>query len=52
LLEAVAIAKQKIGEAPKLIPICGHRYIYAVPHERNNPVFSVYQTLLFITELL
>lgn len=44
LQKAFSIAKQKIDEAPKLIPICGHRYIPAVPHESNNPVFSVYQT--------
>lgn len=44
LKEAFSIAKQKIDEAPKLIPIFGHRYIPAVPNERNNPVFSVHQT--------
>jgi hypothetical protein len=44
LSEAFSIAKQKIDEAPKLIPIIGHRYIPDFPNERNNPVFSVYQT--------
>lgn len=44
LKEAFSIAKQRIDEAPKLIPICGHRYIPTSPNERNNPVFSVYQT--------
>lgn len=44
LQETFAIAKQKIDEAPKLIPICGHRYIPATPNESDNPVFSVYQT--------
>lgn len=44
LQEAFSIAEQKIDEAPKLIPISGHRYIPESPNERNNPVFSVYQT--------
>jgi len=44
LEEALSIAKEKIDEAPKLIPIFGHRYIPAFPNEINNPVFSVYQT--------
>ena len=44
LQEAFSIAKQKINEAPKLIPICGHRYIPESPNETNNPIFSVYQT--------
>lgn len=44
LQEALSIAKEKIDEVPKLIPINGHRYIPETPHERNNPVFSVYQT--------
>lgn len=33
-----------MAKAPKLIPILGHRYIPEEPHERGNPVFSVYQT--------
>lgn len=44
LQEAFSIAKQKIDQAPKLIPLNGHRYIPQSPNERNNPVFSVYQT--------
>ncbi|MGI8542374.1 MAG: SMI1/KNR4 family protein [Aridibacter sp.] len=44
LQEAFSIAKQKIDEAPKLIPIYSHRYMPTEPNERNNPVFSVYQT--------
>ncbi len=44
LQESFLIAKQMIDEAPKLIPIRGHRYIPEFPNERNNPVFSVYQT--------
>jgi hypothetical protein len=30
--------------APKLIPLCGHRYLPEEPYEAGNPVFSVYQT--------
>lgn len=44
LEKAFAIAKTALGAAPKLIPICGHRYIPDSPHEAGNPVFSVYQT--------
>jgi len=41
---AFAIAKKKIDEAPKLIPVCGHRYIPDDPSLADNPVFSVYQS--------
>ena len=41
---AFAIARDKINAAPKLIPICGHRYIPDTPNIEGNPVFSVYQT--------
>lgn len=44
LVEAFRIAKQKVDDAPKLIPICGHRYLPDRPHTEGNPVFSVYQT--------
>lgn len=33
-----------VAKAPALVPILGHRYIPAQPHERGNPVFSVYQS--------
>jgi hypothetical protein len=41
---AYAIAKAAVAAAPRLIPVSGHRYIPADPHESGNPVFSVYQT--------
>jgi hypothetical protein len=44
LEEMFLVAKQKVEAAPKLIPIYGHRFIPADPHEINNPVFSVVQT--------
>jgi hypothetical protein len=36
--------KQLMNEAPRLIPIYGHRYIPDRPHEEGNPIFSVWQT--------
>jgi hypothetical protein len=36
--------KTVLAEAPKLIPLFGHRYIPDEPCESGNPVFSVYQT--------
>jgi hypothetical protein len=42
--EAFAIARRKIDEAPKLIPVYGHRYIPDRPSLAGNPVFSVYQS--------
>ena len=42
--EAVAIARQHIAAAPKLIPIYAHRYIPSEPSLAGNPVYSVYQT--------
>jgi hypothetical protein len=41
---ALKIARQAYLQAPKLIPICNHRYIPATPHASGNPVFSIYQT--------
>ncbi|MEJ0058444.1 MAG: SMI1/KNR4 family protein [Terricaulis sp.] len=33
-----------VTQAPKLIPLDGHRYLPETPNERGNPVFSVYQS--------
>jgi hypothetical protein len=44
LADAFAIARTKLDEAPKLIPVCGHRYLPSRPNAEGNPVFSVYQT--------
>jgi hypothetical protein len=45
--EALPAREEKLraifAEAPKLIPVCGHRYIPETPHESGNPIFSVYQ---------
>lgn len=42
--EAFSIARKHIREAPKLIPLTGHRYLPSEPCESGNPVFSVHQT--------
>lgn len=44
LAEACAVARHALASAPRLIPICGHRYMPDRPAESGNPVFSVYQT--------
>jgi hypothetical protein len=33
-----------LADAPRLIPLGGHRYIPETPSESGNPVFSVYQS--------
>jgi hypothetical protein len=43
LPDALMIARARIGAAPKLIPILGHRYMPAKPYDPGNPVFSVHQ---------
>ena len=35
--------REVFAEAPRLIPLFGHRYIPQEPSESGNPVFSVYQ---------
>jgi hypothetical protein len=42
--EACIIARERIAEAPTLIPIYAHRYLPDKPTEPGNPVFSVYQS--------
>jgi hypothetical protein len=37
------ILRSVVSGAPKLIPLIAHRYLPEEPHERGNPVFSVYQ---------
>lgn len=44
LVDAFALAKQKLDEAPRLIPIWGHRYLPDRPAIEGNPVLSVHQT--------
>ncbi|WP_088071925.1 hypothetical protein [Gottfriedia luciferensis] len=42
--DSVDIATFHYNKAPKLIPICSHRYIPSTPYEYGNPIMSVYQT--------
>ena len=44
LQHALEIARRAVDSAPKLIPICSHRYLPAEPQLPGNPVFSVHQT--------
>lgn len=44
LEDAFGVARQKVAEAPLLIPIYSHRYIPDNPCMAGNPIFSVYQT--------
>ncbi len=41
---AIEVARGFVATAPRLIPICSHRYLPSEPAESGNPVFSVYQT--------
>lgn len=42
--EAKEICRAEFSHVPALIPIYSHRYIPCEPIERQNPIFSVYQT--------
>lgn len=44
LADAIAVARAAVAEAPRLIPIAGHRYLPSEPCVAGNPVFSAYQT--------
>jgi hypothetical protein len=44
LSDAIELARLEIARAPRLIPVCGHRYLPDEPFTAGNPVFSVYQT--------
>jgi hypothetical protein len=44
LPDAYAIARSAIAAAPRLIPICSHRFLPDRPCAPGNPIFSVYQT--------
>ena len=42
--DAFAVVKQAVDRAPRLIPICSHRFLPERPQAAGNPVLSVYQT--------
>ncbi len=39
--DVAVVALARLAKVPRLIPLFGHRYIPASPHEEGNPVFSV-----------
>jgi len=41
---AVALARERLEDVPRLIPIYGNRYLPAEPSEPGNPVFSIQQS--------
>jgi hypothetical protein len=48
LNDAIEVARRHVQGAPKLIPVCSHRYLPSEPPLAGNPVFSVYQTDIII----
>lgn len=42
--DARAIVEEHVNQAPRLIPIYGHRMIPDRPHRIGNPVLSIHQT--------
>jgi hypothetical protein len=46
--EALQTARQHLSQAPKMIPICGHRYLPAGHGTYGHPVLSIYQTDIII----
>jgi len=40
----MAVVRNAMDETPRLVPVCGHRYIPALQCRAGNPVFSVYHT--------
>jgi hypothetical protein len=46
--EAIEIARRHVAAAPKLVPVCSHRYLPCEPLDAGNPVFSIYQTDIII----
>jgi hypothetical protein len=42
--DSIAIARERIAAAPKLVPIYSHRYLPCEPSAAGSPVYSVYQT--------
>jgi hypothetical protein len=44
LADALRTARGELERWPRLVPLCGHRYLPAAPVAAGAPVFSVYQT--------
>lgn len=41
---ALAVARKKLAQVPKLIPVYSHRFLPTEPCDSGNPVLSVHQT--------
>jgi hypothetical protein len=48
LADRAAELRRVVEAAPRLIPVCGHRYIPETPNAAGNPVFSVYQADIIV----
>jgi hypothetical protein len=46
--EALRTVRWHLSQAPKMIPICGHRYLPAGGSTYGHPVLSIYQTDIII----
>ena len=46
--EALRTARQHLSQAPKMIPVCGHRYLPAGRGTYGHPVLSIYQTDIIV----
>lgn len=46
--EALTTARQHLGRAPKMIPVCSHRYLPAGRGTYGHPVLSIYQTDIIV----
>ncbi|MFE2527237.1 hypothetical protein ACFXEL_23645 [Streptomyces sp. NPDC059382] len=44
LTDALMVARTRLAEVPKMIPICSHRYLPAGRGTYGHPVLSMYQT--------
>lgn len=44
LSTAQAVARRKLAQAPKLIPVYSHSFLPSQPYDSGNPVLSVHQT--------
>ena len=42
--EALRVARERLEQAPALVPVYRHRYIPAEPPDAGNPVLSVHQS--------
>lgn len=45
---ALAVARQHLGRAPKMIPVYSHRYLPAGRDTHGHPVLSIYQTDIIV----